>query len=282
MYAPQNGVVTMLMAREGMYVKISKEVMTLADLSSVWVLAEVFESQSAWVELNQSADVELSYIPGKTWKGKVDYIYPSLDARNRTLKVRLQFDNFDELLKPNMYANIIIYGGEKRNILSVPTEALIRSGSEERLIIAKGNGRFVQRVVKSGIESGDDIEIISGLNEEEKVVISAQFLIDSEASLKASLSRMSSSDINENTVKKLKSMTSIKAKGKITGLMLGNRKLIIQHGVIETLNWPEMEMNFKAKDNVFFNGLVVGDRVEFELEKMDDSYVISAIKKQGE
>lgn len=190
-YAPQDGIVSMMMVREGMYIKPSNQVMTLADLSSVWVLAEVFEGQSEWVKTGQSADVSLSFIPGRTWEGIVDYVYPSLDAKNRTLKVRLRFDNPDELLKPNMYANVTIYGGAKLDVLSVPREALIRSGNHERLIIASGEGRYEQRRVVAGMESGDWIEIRSGIKAGEKVVTSAQFLIDSEASMKASLQRMS-------------------------------------------------------------------------------------------
>lgn len=189
-YAPQDGIVSKLMVREGMYVKPANKVLTLADLSSVWVLAEVFESQSEWVGVGQSADVELSYLPGRTWQGKVDYVYPSLDAKNRTLRVRLHFDNNDEVLKPNMYASVSIYGGAKENVLSVPNEALIRTGKNQRLIVANGNGRFVQREVVAGIESGNWVEIKSGIKEDEEVVISAQFLIDSEASMKASLLRM--------------------------------------------------------------------------------------------
>lgn len=193
-YAPQDGIVSKLMVREGMYVKPENRVMILADLSSVWVLAEVFESQSEWVRLEQLADVVLSYLPGRVWEGKVDYVYPELDAKNRTLKVRLRFDNPGEILKPNMYASVSIYGGAKEQVLSVPAEALIRSGRNQRLIISKGQGRFEQREVVAGMESGDWVEIKSGIKAGEKVVTSAQFLIDSEASLKASLLRMNDSD----------------------------------------------------------------------------------------
>jgi len=200
-YAPQDGIVSMMMVREGMYVKPSTQVMSLADLSSVWVLAEVFESQIEWVKLGQSADVELSFIPGKTWKGIVDYVYPSLDAKTRTLKVRLRFDNPDELLKPNMYADVSIYGGAKQSVLSVPREALIRSAGTERLIMSMGNGRYTQREVVAGIESGDWVEVISGIKAGEKVVTSAQFLIDSEASMKASFSRMENSPTKTEELK---------------------------------------------------------------------------------
>ena len=189
-YAQQDGVVVSLKVREGMYVKPETEVMRLADLSRVWLLAEVFETQVDWVELGQSADVSLSYLPGRQWEGKVEYIYPTLDDKTRTLKVRLQFENPDEALKPNMYAHVSIYGGAKKDILTMPREALIRTGQEQRVILDLGDGRFAPRKVKAGIESGDWVEIIEGLNEADTVVVSGQFLIDSEASLKASLMRM--------------------------------------------------------------------------------------------
>ena len=100
-YAKQNGIIAKLNIREGMFVMPQKQVMSLADLSSVWLLAEVFESQTDWVRVGQSAEVTLSYLPGREWEGKVEYIYPSLDPKTRTLKVRLRFENKDESLKPN-------------------------------------------------------------------------------------------------------------------------------------------------------------------------------------
>ena len=189
-YAQQDGVVAKLNAREGMYVKPVNEIMKLADLSRVWILAEVFESQADWVELGQSVDVSLSYMPGRVWEGKVEYIYPSLDPKTRTLKVRLQFDNPKEELKPKMYAHVSIYGGAKKNVLVIPREALIRTGKEQRVIVDLGEGRFAPRIVIAGMESGEWVEIISGLDEGQLVVVSGQFLIDSEASLKASFMRM--------------------------------------------------------------------------------------------
>ncbi len=205
-YAPQDGVVSDLPVREGMFVKPAMKVMTLGDLSSVWLLAEVFERQSQWVEVGQSAEVSLSYIPGKIWQGKVEYIYPSLDPKTRTLKVRLRFENPGELLKPNMYAKVKIFGGAKENTIVIPLEGLIRTGHEQRVIIAlddgmddgmddgkggsKLNGKFEARNVRVGIESGNYVEILQGVNEGENIVISGQFLIDSEASMRASLMRM--------------------------------------------------------------------------------------------
>lgn len=189
-YAPQDGVVSSLMVREGMFVKPSVNVMSLGDLSSVWLLAEVFEKQAQWVRTGQDAEVRLSYVPGHVWQGKVEYIYPSLDPKTRTLKVRLRFDNPDEGLKPNMYANVRIFGGPKENIIVIPLEGLIRTGRDERVIIDLGEGRYEAREVVSGIESGNYVEIIRGVDEGERVVTSGQFLIDSEASMRAGIKRM--------------------------------------------------------------------------------------------
>ena len=193
-FAPQDGVVSTLPVREGMFIKPSMKVMSLADLSSVWLLAEVFERQTNWVSMGDAAQVTLSYLPGREWQGKVEYIYPSLDPKTRTLKVRLRFDNPEEALKPNMYANVKIYGGAKSGIIVIPIEALIRTGRNERVIVALGEGRFAARSVKAGIESGEWVEIASGLKDGEDVVVSGQFLIDSEASIKASINRMSKPD----------------------------------------------------------------------------------------
>jgi len=283
-YAPQDGIVTMMMVREGMYLKPSTQVMTLADLSSVWLIAEVFEGQSQWVKVGQPSDVTLSFVPGRTWEGVVDYVYPSLDAKNRTLKARLRFDNPGEVLKPNMYANVSIYAGSIENVLSVPREALIRSGENERLIISKGNGRYSQRKVVSGLESGDWVEIKSGIKAGEKVVISSQFLIDSEASMKASFLRMSDSE--EEQTESLNSesneMITANGEGKITSLMIDHGMITLQHSAIESLGWPEMTMDFRTLQGVTLKGLSVGDQVSFELMKMNDKYLISMISKQGE
>jgi Cu(I)/Ag(I) efflux system membrane fusion protein len=189
-YSPQDGVVSDLPVREGMFVSPSMKVMTLGDISSIWILAEVFERQAAWVELGQAAEVTLSYLPGQTWQGKVEYIYPDLDPKTRTLKVRLRFDNPGENLKPNMYANVKIYGGPKNNIVVIPLEGLIRTGRNQRVIIDLGEGKFAAREVLAGIESGDYVEIIKGVEAGDKIVVSSQFLIDSEASMRGSIMRM--------------------------------------------------------------------------------------------
>ena len=131
-----------------------------------------------------------NHLPRRVWRGKVEYIYPDLDPKTRTLKVRLSFENPDEALKPNMYANVTLYAGEKQDVVFIPREALINTGEQQRVILDLGEGRFTARPVTAGMESGDSVEILEGIAEGETVVTSGQFLIDSEASLKASLARM--------------------------------------------------------------------------------------------
>jgi len=196
-YAPQNGVVFSLSVRDGMFIKPATRVMSLADLSSIWLLAEIYESQADWVKVGFATEVSLAFLPGRTWEGKVEYIYPSLDPKTRTLKARLRFDNPDEALKPNMYANVKIFGGPKEEAIVIPVEALIRTGRESRVIIALGAGKFASRTVTAGIESGDWVEILAGIEPGEEVVTSGQFLIDSEASLKASMTRMQNPALDE-------------------------------------------------------------------------------------
>jgi len=286
-YSPQDGVVSDFPVRDGMFVKPSQSVMTLADLSSVWLLAEVFERQAEWVEVGQHAEVRLSYIPGRVWEGEVEYIYPTLDAKTRTLKVRLRFENPGEKLKPNMYANVKIYGGATEDTIVIPLEALIRTGREERVIIALGDGRFEARIVKAGIESGDFVEILEGLDENESVVTSGQFLIDSEASMRASLNRMSDADSGEESDMSGMQMETqskmVTGSGVIQAIKADENTVNLQHEPIEDLGWPAMTMDFVVADDVDLGKLSVDETVMFQLEERDGKYLIISIHAmQGE
>lgn len=278
-YALQDGIIAKLSVRDGMFVTPPVEIMTLADLSSVWLLAEVFESQADWVKVGQAAEVSLSYLPGQVWEGEVQYIYPSLNPKTRTLKVRLQFKNLNESLKPNMFADVTIYGGAKKDIILIPREALIRTGQEERVILSEGDGRFRQRKVVAGIESGDWVQIVTGLQPGDEVVTSGQFLIDSEASLKASLARMSGGSTGMQ--KSQADMTKqILGTGVLREIRASENKVNMQHDPIPALGWPDMTMDFKIKPEVDLEGLESGDAVEFELEEGDDGYVITVIRQR--
>lgn len=193
-HAEADGVIANLGVREGIFVTPSTEIMSVADLDHVWILAEVFESQSAWVEPGQEAMVELDYLPGETWNGVVDFVYPELDPTTRTLKVRLRFDNESRALRPNMFARVTIHGESTAAVVHVPREALIRGGAIDRVVVALGGGRFRSQQVDVGIESGDRVAIRAGLNAGERIVVSGQFLIDSESNIEAALSRLSADE----------------------------------------------------------------------------------------
>jgi len=190
-FAPQSGTVTHLNIREGMYVTPSSEMFTIVDLSTIWVMVEVFEHQLDWVSRGLKAEIRVPALPGRVWKGQVDYVYPELELKTRTLKVRLRFDNPNGLLKLNMFAQVVIHGKPKKNVLKIPQQALIVTGERESVINALGDGKFKPVDVKTGMRSQGEVEILSGLKKGNRIVLSGQFLIDSEANLQASFLRFS-------------------------------------------------------------------------------------------
>ena len=189
-YAEADGVIADLGVREGMFVTPATEIMSIAGLDKVWVLAEVLERQAAWVEAGRPATVELDYVPGLRLAGTVDYVNPELDPETRTLTVRLRFENSGARLMPNMFARVAIDGSPIDNIVHVPREAVVRDGSSSRVVVDLGAGLFESREVLVGIESGERVAIRRGLREGERVVVSAQFLIDSESNIGVALERL--------------------------------------------------------------------------------------------
>ncbi len=187
--APMAGVVTELLVREGAAVAAGMPIMTLADLSRVWVIAAVPEAQGAWLQAGQSAEVTLASPGSVPIKGQVDYLYPELSAETRTTRARILVQNDRLALRPGMSARVTIQG-ESRTALVVPTEALIRSGERTAIILAEGEGRFRPVAVTTGLEQGEQTEIRSGLRSGDRVVVSGQFLSDSEANLRGALERL--------------------------------------------------------------------------------------------
>jgi Cu(I)/Ag(I) efflux system membrane fusion protein len=189
--APRDGVVTQIGFRDGMYVMPANELYTVADLASVWVQVDVFEHQLEWVSKGRAAEMRVEALPGRLWEGEVDYIYPVLEAETRTLRVRLRFANEDGVLKPNMLADVVIYGGPKRDVLAIPREAVIPAAGGARVVKVVEDGRYQPVVVDLGMQSGERVEVLSGLVEGDRIVVSGQFLIDSESNLQASFRRLS-------------------------------------------------------------------------------------------
>ncbi len=262
-FAESDGYAAELGVREGIYVTPSTEIMSLARLDPVWVLVEVFERQAAWIRPGQQAEVELDYLPGQSWQGTVDYIYPALDPTTRTLKVRLRFDNESHALRPNMFARISIFGSETDPVVHVPREALIRGGVVNRVVKALGKGRFRAQPVDIGIESGDRVEIRAGVAEGDLIVTSGQFLIDSESNIESALSRM-----DEDSSVELPRRVQIGAV--VRGTDVAESKITLQHDSVPEWSWPAMTMLFDVADSSLIQGLQDGQSVDVVIEKFAD------------
>lgn len=187
--APTGGIVTELLVREGAAVTSGMPLVELADLSRVWVLAEAPESQGAWLKAGQTVRVELARTGAEPITGRLDYVYPEVSPATRTVRVRIVVPNDGLALRPGQSARVTLHG-EPHSALLVPSEALIRSGERTAVILAEGQGRFRPVAVVAGPERGDRTEIRSGLKAGDPVVVSGQFLIDSEANLRGALDRM--------------------------------------------------------------------------------------------
>ncbi len=187
--APADGVIAAMGLREGMYIQPTSELFTFAQLADVWVKVDVFEHQIDWVEQGNAVEIRVAALPGRVWEGTVDYIYPELDPGTLTLTLRIRVQNLEEQLRPNMFADVVIYGGPKKDVLAVPREALILAPQKNRVVVQTADGEFKPVEVETGMFSGGRVEILSGLSEGDVIVDAGQFLIDSESNLEASLRR---------------------------------------------------------------------------------------------
>ena len=272
--APQDGIVTALNVREGMYIQPNTPIMSLADLSSVWLQADIFESQADWVADGQAVKATLDYMPGTVFNGQVDFVYPVLDAATRTLKVRLRFDNPDERLKPNMFARVEIYGRLKPNALTIPREALIPAPGHDRVVLALGDGQFHVHEVLTGMESGEFVEVLAGIREGDSVVTSAQFLIDSEASIAGSLHRLESVRPPVDQ----RSLDRVFVSGWVEDVDRESRRVRITHGPIDELGWPAMTMVFDAVPGLDLAPISAGQDVRIGLlQEGGGAYVLEHI-----
>jgi Cu(I)/Ag(I) efflux system membrane fusion protein len=189
-HAPISGVVTELEAREGAMLTPEMSAMTITELGSLWVVAEVPESQSAWLRQGAHAEVHFPSQPGAPIHGRVDYVYPELNMETRTVRARIVLDAPPQDVRPNMLATVSLMAEDGAAVLHIPRSAVIRNGTRDRVVVSLGDGRFTSRNVVAGAESGDRIEIREGLQEGDSVVVAAQFLLDSEANLGAGLDRL--------------------------------------------------------------------------------------------
>nr|WP_063372392.1 efflux RND transporter periplasmic adaptor subunit [Pseudoalteromonas luteoviolacea] len=267
-YAPQSGVVENLNIREGFYVQPDTTMMSIGQLQQVWVEAEVFEREAALVKAGLPVTMKLDYLPGKTWQGEVDYVYPSLDAQNRTLRVRLRFDNQDLALKPNMFAQVSIHSDPIDDVVTVPKEAVIRTGQQDRVVLVVGNGQFKSIEIAIGRVTSEYIEVLDGLSAGDEIVTSAQFLIDSESSKNSDFKRMS---VGENP-------TFTWMQGRVNEVQQQQRIVNITHEPVAVWSWPAMTMDFAIADSVDVEALKAGQELHFKVIQSDSGeYLVSEV-----
>lgn len=197
-YAPRSGVIENLNVREGMFIKPGDRVLSIAALDEVWLIGEVFESQLSAVEAGNRVQMTLDYMPGREWRGRVDYVYPEVNPKTRTARVRMRFDNEDGALMPGMFARLEVQGERGKRQFLVPRESVIRTGQSDRLVLALEEGAFKSINVSVGRVGEKYAEILDGLMPGDTVVTSAQFLIDSESSKSSDFQRMSAPQTRDN------------------------------------------------------------------------------------
>jgi len=189
-HSPFDGIVVNIGARDGQFVTPQTELYMIADLSNIWTYVDVYEYELPWIKLGDEADMRLASLPGEEFSGKITYIYPYLNAKTRTIKVRLEFKNPDMKLKPNMFADVNIHASKQVDAVVIPSEAVLRTGTRNAVFVVRGPGKYEPRDVKLGISSDGLVQILEGVTAGEEVVTSAQFLIDSESKLREAAAKM--------------------------------------------------------------------------------------------
>ena len=257
--APISGVVVELMAREGMTVMPGATLFRINGLSTVWAHAEVPESQAALVRPGAKVQAKSPAMPGTIFDGKVQALLPEVNAATRTLKARLELANPGERLVPGMFVQMQFMDTRADKVILVPTEAVIQTGQRAVVMLAEENGRFRPVDVEAGVESAGQTEIKRGLQVGQRVVVSSQFLIDSEASLKGVEARLN------DAPKPVAANAAPRHEGQAKVDAIGRDALTLSHGPIRSLKWGAMTMDFKLPlPSAIPRNLEVGDRVNFE------------------
>lgn len=284
-YAPASGVVTELLVREGAQTQPGTNLMQISDLSALWLMLDIPEREASILKTGDVVETQLESLPGQRFSGKIDYLYPSLDTTTRSLRVRVALANAKGQLRPGMLATAMV-NGASREVITVPSEAVISTGKRQ-LVIVKVQERFQPVEIRLGQERNGQTEILQGLQVGERVVVSGQFLIDSEASLNGVLARLTNSSTaspsatNQSKAKPMTANTGVRAK--VVALDLANASVTLDHEAIPALDWPPMTMTFKVRHPDQLNGLKAGDQVRIEVNTQPegDDYVIDQLHKES-
>jgi Cu(I)/Ag(I) efflux system membrane fusion protein len=272
--APRGGMLAEWSLREGMTVAPGQTLARINGLSSVWVEAAVPESQAATLRAGAPVEVRLAATPNELLSGRIDSLVPQLDAETRTVRVRVQLPNRDGRLRPGMYARIALGGANSQPALLVPSDAVIATGKRYVVIVAQPDGGFAPAEVKIGRERGGKSEILDGLTDGQRVVQSGQFLIDSEASLRGVLARMSP----QATTHADHAAGALSGRGVVKAI--DAHSVTLSHEPIAALKWPAMTMPFELEKPELAKDVKPGDTVHFEFRNGDDGAVVTAIMRE--
>ncbi|NWG32463.1 MAG: efflux RND transporter periplasmic adaptor subunit [Rhodocyclaceae bacterium] len=265
--SPVAGVVLEKKALQGQRFMPGEALYQIADIGTVWVIADVFERDIAEVVVGMPVTVRIDAWPGREFAGKVGFITPTLNAQTRTVPVRIELANPRGELRPAMYAKVELKVGAGRTALTVPVAAVIDGGTRQRVLVQRGEGRFEPREVKLGLRNDDYVEVKEGVQAGEQVVVAANFLIDSESNLKAALGGMTE-----------KPAVSHHAVGTLDGIE-PDGTLTISHEPIASLGWPKMTMGFVPANAALVDKLKPGTPVAFEfVERKPGEWVITKIE----
>jgi Cu(I)/Ag(I) efflux system membrane fusion protein len=274
--APIGGVVAELGAREGMTVMAGAPLFRINGLRTVWVNAEVPENAAARLRPGNLVEARTPALPDTVFQGKVGTILPEVNATTRTIKVRIELANSSRQLVPGMFVTVSLSPAARKDVLLVPSEAVIQTGKRSVVMVAQGEGKFLPVEVETGAEADGKTEIRKGLEAGQKVVVSGQFLIDSEASLKGTETRLSGMPAAGNH--KTAGAPTHHAVGKIE--KIDKDEITISHGPIPSLQWGAMTMGFRPPAAGLKPDIAVGDSVVFDIRPATDGmFEIAAIKK---
>ena len=268
--SPVTGVVTEKKAVQGMRFMPGEALYQVSDLSSIWVVADVFEQDLGLVKIGAKARIKINAYPDKSFSGTVTYVYPTLKAETRTVPVRVELANPGGLLKPGMFAEMELQASARGQVLTMPASAIIDSGTRQMALIALKEGRFEPREVKVGTRSDNYIEVLEGVKEGEQVVVAANFLIDAESNLKAAVGGFASP---------VSKSASNQAQGTVEEVDAKAGTITLHHGPVASLKWPAMSMEFKLANASLLKTLKPGTRVAVEfVERQQGEWVITSAK----
>ena len=272
--SPIGGVIADLGVREGMTVAPGTPLFRIVDLGTVWVNAEVPEAQAAWVRPGNSVEARVPAYPDEVFKGRVGAILPEINPATRTVRARIELANRRDLLKPGMFATLSFAQRHSPPAVLIPSEAVIHTGARSVVILALGGGRFRAAEVRAGAEADGLVQILEGIEPGDQVVLSGQFLIDSEASLTGAMARLETP-----SPPVAHAPSPHHGEGLVADVDPANSRIQLEHGPITSLDWPEMTMWFAVADPALLQGVRPGDRVKFELsaQPRDGRYVVEKL-----